>query len=114
MAQALRPPRYRGRLGAAEQHATRSDLLLHPRHFRGRHHAATIFVVLLLAVVGFQLFPEQDVTVLTNGQSYRVSTTFGPQSEALSAAGLDLAPGDRVLRGRVAATSASPSSGRGR
>ena len=99
MAQALRPPRYRGRLGAAEQHATRSDLLLHPRHFRGRHHAATIFVVLLLAVVGFQLFPEKDVTVLTNGQSYRVSTTFGPQSEALSAAGLDLAPGDRVLEG---------------
>ena len=99
MAQALRPSRFRERPGAAAQHNTRSGLLLHPRHFRGRHHAATIFVVLLLAVVGFQLFPEKDVTVLNNGQSVRVSTTFEPETEALSAAGLALAPGDRVLQG---------------
>src|SRR5205814_838589 len=68
-------------------------------HFRGRHHAATIFVVLLLAVVGFRLFPGQDVTVLNNGQSYRVSTTFDARSEALAAGSVDLAPGDRVLEG---------------
>lgn len=99
MAQALRSPRYRGRAKAAGQHITRSDLLVHPRHFRGRHHAATIFVVIVLAVVGFRLFPEQDVTVLHDGQSYRVSAMFQPQAEALAAADVALRPGDRVLAG---------------
>lgn len=98
MAQALRPPSQQGRPGAAGQ-LTRSDLFPHPRHFRGRHHAATIFVLLLLAVVGFRLFPEQDVTVLTAGQSVRVSTTFDARHEALEAASVSLAPGDRVLSG---------------
>jgi uncharacterized protein YabE (DUF348 family)/3D (Asp-Asp-Asp) domain-containing protein len=86
-------------VSAEGQHIIRSDLSLHPRHFRGRHHAATIIVVLLLAVVGFRLFPEKDVTVLSNGQSYRVSTTFGPEREALAAADVELEPGDRVLSG---------------
>ena len=96
MAQALRSPRYRGRTKAAGQHITRSDLLVHPRHFRGRHHAATIFVVIVLAVVGFRLFPEQEVTVVHDGQSYRVSAMFQPESEALAAADVTLRPGDRV------------------
>ena len=99
MAQALRPSRVSGRQAAAGQQFTRSDLLPNPRHFRGRHHAATILVVLLLAVVGFRLFPEKDVTVLSNGQSYRVSATFQPREEALSAANVALQPGDRVLYG---------------
>ena len=99
MAQALRPPRASGRTEAAGQHITRSDLFLHPRHFRGRHHAATIFVVLLLAVVGFRLFPGKDVTVLTGGQSVRTSATFDIQDEALAAASVSLQPGDRVLQG---------------
>jgi len=56
-------------------------------------------VVVLLAVVGFRLFPERDVTVLNDGQSFRVSATFDAQSEALEAAGVSLEPGDRVLYG---------------
>lgn len=99
MAQALRSPRISGRTEAAGQHITRSGLSQHPRHFRGRHHAATIFVVLVLAVVGFRLFPEKDVTVLSNGQSFHVSATFNQAQEALSAAGVHLDPGDRVLEG---------------
>ena len=99
MAQALRPPRLRGRQVAAGQHITRSDLFTSPRHFRGRHHAATILVVLLLAVVGFRLFPATDVTVLTNGRSYHVSATFEPREEALQAADVAVEPGDRVLYG---------------
>ncbi|MBI2767364.1 MAG: DUF348 domain-containing protein [Chloroflexi bacterium] len=55
--------------------------------------------MLLLAVFGFRLFPQQDVTVLTSGQSYRVSATFDTQSEALTAADIELNPGDRVLLG---------------
>lgn len=99
MAQALRTPGYRGRRRATGQHLIRSDLFPHPRHFRGRHHAATIFVVLLLAVVGFRLFPGKDVTVLNDGQSFRVSATFDARGEALAAAAVDLGPGDRVLYG---------------
>ncbi len=99
MAQAIRSPRLRGRPVAEGQLITRSDLHLHPRYFRGRHHAATIFVVLLLAVFGFRVFPERDVTVLSNGQAYRVSVTFDPESEGLAAASVSLAPGDRVVRG---------------
>ena len=98
MAQAIRPPRTVGRPGVSGQPPTRSDLL-HPRHFRGRHHAATLLVVLALAVVGFRLFPGTDVTVLENGQSFRVSTTFDPGSEALGAASVSLEPGDRVVEG---------------
>ncbi len=99
MAQAVRPPRYRGRPVAAGQHNTRSDLSQRPRHFRGRHHAATIIVVLVLAVVGFRLFPETEVTVLRDGQALHVSTTFQAEREALTAAGVALAPGDRVVEG---------------
>ncbi|MFN0147221.1 MAG: ubiquitin-like domain-containing protein [Dehalococcoidia bacterium] len=56
-------------------------------------------MVIVLAVVGFRLFPEQDVTVLHDGQSYRVSAMFQPQAEALAAADVALRPGDRVLAG---------------
>ncbi len=56
-------------------------------------------MVVLLAVVGFQVFPRRDVTVLSNGQSYRVSAVFDPRSEALAAASVALGRGDRVLYG---------------
>jgi uncharacterized protein YabE (DUF348 family)/3D (Asp-Asp-Asp) domain-containing protein len=72
---------------------------LHPRHFRGRHHAATILVVLALAVVGFRVFPDRDVTVVEDGRSYRVSATFNPEDEALEALPVSLEPGDRVVEG---------------
>ncbi|MGE5595897.1 MAG: ubiquitin-like domain-containing protein [Hyphomicrobiales bacterium] len=55
--------------------------------------------MLLLAVVVFRLFPERDVTVLNDGQSVRVSATFDARDEALEAASVSLAPGDRVLSG---------------
>ncbi len=97
MAQAIRTSRLGGRPVADPRHITRSDLFDHPRRFRGRHHAATIFVVLLLAVFGSRLFPQKDVTVLINGQAYRVSATFDTESEALAAADVSLSPGDRVL-----------------
>jgi uncharacterized protein YabE (DUF348 family)/3D (Asp-Asp-Asp) domain-containing protein len=53
--------------------------------------------VLLLAVFGFRAFPEKDVTVLSNGQAFRVSATFDAQSEGLSAADVYLDAGDKVL-----------------
>lgn len=97
MAQAIRPPRASGRPVAEGQHLTRSDLLLSPRHFRGRHHAATIFVIVLLAAFAFRLFPAKEVTVLTDGEAIQVNATFDPRSEGIAAASLDIAPGDRVL-----------------
>jgi len=53
--------------------------------------------LLLLAVVGFQLFPQRDVTVLNNGQAYSVSATFDTEREAVAAADVKVNPGDRVL-----------------
>jgi len=97
LAQAIRSPRFRARPVAEGRHITRSDLLRHPRYFRGRHHAATIFVIVLLAVVGFRLFPAHEVTVITNGQAVQVNTTFDPRSEGLAAASVQLEPGDRVF-----------------
>ncbi len=96
MAQAIRVSREHARPKAKAQHITRSDLLLHPLHFRGRHHAATIFAILLVAVVAFRLFPSREVTVLSNGEAVQVNATFDPRSEGLAAASVALAPGDRV------------------
>jgi uncharacterized protein YabE (DUF348 family) len=56
-------------------------------------------VVVLLAVVGFQVFPRHEVTVLSNGQSVRVAATFDPRNEGLAAAAVKLGPGDLVLYG---------------
>ena len=53
--------------------------------------------MLLLAVFGPRLFPQKDVTVLINGQAYRVSATFDTEAEALAAADVSLSPGDKVL-----------------
>jgi uncharacterized protein YabE (DUF348 family)/3D (Asp-Asp-Asp) domain-containing protein len=53
--------------------------------------------LLLLAVVGFRLFPQRDVTVLNNGQAYNVSATFDTEREAVAAADVQVNPGDRVL-----------------
>ena len=97
MAQAIRPRRFGERPLLDPRHITRADLSDHPRRFRGRHHAATIFVVVLLAVVAFRVFPQRDVTVLNDGRAYNVSATFNPESAALSAADVSLSPGDRVL-----------------
>jgi len=97
LAQAIRPRRFGERPLLDPRHITRADLSDHPRRFRGRHHAATIFVVVLLAVVAFRVFPQRDVTVLNDGRAYNVSATFNPESAALSAADVSLSPGDRVL-----------------
>lgn len=99
MAQAIRTTRFRGRPVPGARRGPYSDATPHPRHFRGRHHAATILVVVLLAVVGFQVFPRREVTVLSNGQAVRVAATFDARSEALAAASVALEPGDRVLYG---------------
>ncbi len=56
-------------------------------------------VVVLLAVVGFQVFPRHEVTVFSNGQSVRVAATFNPRNEGLAGASVELGPGDRVLYG---------------
>lgn len=96
MAQAIRTSRVRGRT-VADRQIPHADLSVHPRHFRGRLHAATIFVVVVLAVFGFRFFPGQDVTVLSNGEAVRVSATFDPRAEGLAAAAIQLSPGDKVL-----------------
>ncbi len=96
MAQAIRTPAYRGRPKAKGQHITRSGLHTHPRHFRGRQHAAAIFVIVAVAVCGFRLFPNKDVTVLNNGSTFQVAATFDPRAEGLEAAGIALLPGDIV------------------
>lgn len=97
MAQAIRVSRDHVRSKARAQHITRSDILPHPRHFRGRHHAATMFAIVLVAVVAFRLFPSREVTVLSNGEAVQVNATFDPRSEGLAAASVGLAPGDRIL-----------------
>ncbi len=97
MAQAIRSPRFSGQSLTERRHITRSDLSDHPRRFRGRHHAATIFVVVVLAVGAFRIFPERQVTVLNDGRAYNVSAIFNPESEGLAAADVRLVPGDRVL-----------------
>jgi uncharacterized protein YabE (DUF348 family) len=97
LAQAIRTSHIRGRPVTDARHISGADFLIHPRHFRGRHHAATIFVVVLVAVVAFQVFPQKQVTVLSNGQAYRVSATFDARSEGLAAADVRLQPSDRVL-----------------
>lgn len=97
LAQAIRTSRFSRRTLAGQRRTTRSDLYEHPRRFRGRHHAAAIFVLLLLAAVGFKLFPQRDVTVLTNGRLYNVASTFDTEREAIAAADVQVRPGDRVL-----------------
>lgn len=96
LAQAVRTRPLRGHLVAHRLHQ-RHELAARARRFRGRHHAAAIAVVVLLAVVAFRLFPGQEVTVLSNGQAFRVSAVFDAQHEALGAASVSLEPGDRVL-----------------
>jgi uncharacterized protein YabE (DUF348 family)/3D (Asp-Asp-Asp) domain-containing protein len=55
--------------------------------------------VLVLAVAVFRLFPTNVVTVVQDGQSSRVPATFPDQTEALSAASVQLNPGDTVIEG---------------
>lgn len=98
MAEAQRSVRLAGHPAAAARRFVRPDLHLHPRHFRGRHHAAAIFVIVLLAVLTFRLFPSRTVTVLSDGHALRVAATFDPLNEGLEAANVSLSPGDRVLQ----------------
>lgn len=97
MAEAQRSARLAGHHAATARRFVRPDLHLHPRHFRGRHHAAAIFVIVLLAVLTFRLFPPRTVTVLSDGHAMRVAATFDPLEEGLDAARVSLSPGDRVL-----------------
>lgn len=53
-------------------------------------------MIVAVAVCGFRLFPKTDVTVLSNGQTYQVSTVFDPAREGLDAADIALQPGDLV------------------
>ena len=99
MAQIVRPAGDRGRFFSAQRADARPHAAVHPRHFRGRHHAAAISVVVLLVVVTFQIFPRHDVTVLSDGRAVRVSTTFDAPSEALAAAEVNVESGDRALYG---------------
>lgn len=96
LAQAIRTRPVRGH-PLADGWYQRQELLAHARRFRGRHHAAAISVVVLLAVVAFRVFPEKEVTVLSSGQAFRVSATFDTEQEALGAANISLRPGDRLL-----------------
>lgn len=96
LAQAVRTRPLRGHLLVDRWHQ-RQELVAHARRFRGRHHAAAIAVVVLLAVFAFRLFPGQEVTVLSNGQAFRVSAIFDARQEALGAARITLQPGDRLI-----------------
>jgi len=96
LTQALREPVLRGG-PAASRRQHRHELLIHARRFRGRHHAAAILVIAVVAGGLFRAFPGHDVTILSDGQAYRVSATFDTPGEALGAANISLAPGDRVL-----------------
>lgn len=97
MAQAIRTRTARAHPAARRHHSVAAGLLQGPRHFRGRHHAATIFVIAVLAVIAFQAFPERSVTVLNDGRATHVSATFDTRRDSLSAAEVDLQPGDQVL-----------------
>ncbi len=60
-----------------------------------------MLVVALLVVLAFQLFPIQNITLVMGDTTVQVRSTFGDEQEALAAAALDLAPGDRVLVART-------------
>ena len=60
-----------------------------------------MLVVALLIVLAFRVFPLQHVTLVAGDTTVQVRSTFGDRQEALEAAALDLAPGDRVLVGRA-------------
>lgn len=79
----------------------RFDPLEFSRSAPGRRHAAAMLVVALLIVLAFQLFPIQNVTLVTGDTTVQVRSTFGAEQEALSTAALTLAPGDRVLVART-------------
>lgn len=96
MTRVMRTPPLSARI-AAHEWRRRHELLVRARSFRGRHHAAAITVVLVVVFVAFQLFPRQDVTVLSNGQSVVVSATFDIAEEALEAAAVPVTPGDELV-----------------
>ncbi len=60
-------------------------------------------VVVVLAVLLFQVFPGREVTVIKDGVAYHVSSVFDPESDALAAAAVSLEPGDRILAGNEGA-----------
>ena len=97
----LRPPRASGWNRPAGRSLINFDLFHQPRYFRGRHHAAAILVVALLAVLAFKAFPLRSVTVLSEGRAVQVTAMFDHREAAIEAASLQLAPGDRLFVGRV-------------
>lgn len=58
-------------------------------------------MAVLLAILAFQLFPSRTVTLLTGGRAVQVRAVLDGERAALDAAALALAPGDRLLAGRV-------------
>ena len=60
-----------------------------------------MLVVALLMVLAFKVFPLQDVTLVSGDTTVQVRSTFGDREEALDAASLELAPGDRLLEART-------------
>ncbi len=96
MAEALRPPGLRSR-GIAKATGIRSGLRSHPRHFRGRHHAATIFVIVVLTLVAVRFFPPQTLTIVDEGRSMQLLAGFGNERAQVAEA-LQVGPGDRILK----------------
>lgn len=99
MAQATRVRQQADDPAGRGHHFGGAELLLHARHLRSRHHAAAIIAVAALVVAGIRLFPTQEVTVLSDGQARDVVASFNTSSDGLSAAGVSLLPGDRIVRG---------------
>lgn len=95
MAQAMQRPQHGGAVDGIGR-GPRGHVP-HSTHFRGRQHVAAIVVVVTLALIAFRVFPGKDVLVLDNGHATHVRATFDAQSEALSAANVNLSPADRVL-----------------
>lgn len=60
-----------------------------------------MLVVALLVVLAFKVFPLQHVTLVAGDQTVQVQSTFGGQRQALDAAALALAPGDRLFVART-------------
>jgi uncharacterized protein YabE (DUF348 family)/3D (Asp-Asp-Asp) domain-containing protein len=85
---------------------TASGIIDYSRSTRGRRHAIAILVVALLVVLGFQVFPLHDVTLVAGDQTVQVRSTFGDQEAALEAAAVELAPGDRLHVARMGDQSA--------
>jgi len=73
------------------------DVIDYSRSTRGRRHAWAMLLVAILVVLAFQLFPLQNLILVSGDRTLQVRSTFGDQEDALDAAALGLGPGDRVV-----------------